>query len=89
LQSVNASSNEDFSKIIELPSNVNFKALQWIVKSVFASEKSVLLFSWEWNYIISTDWSISAKELVKKYWLRWWWSDLMAQGKDEWVKGIN
>ena len=85
LQSAQSKSNDDFSKIIEIPSDVNFKALQWIVKAVFPAEKSVLLFSWEWNYIISTDWSVSAKELVKKYWLRWWGSDLMAQWKDEWV----
>lgn len=85
LQSSHATSNEDFSKIIELPSDINFKALQWIVKVVFPSEKSVLLFSWEWNYIISTDWSVSAKDLVKKLWLRWWWSDTTAQWKDEWV----
>ena len=85
LQSSHSTSNEDFARIIELPSDVNFKALQWIIKAVFPSEKSVLLFSWEWNYIISTDWSISAKELVKKYWLRWWGSDLMSQWKDEWV----
>ena len=85
LQSAQSKSNEDFSRIIELPSNVNFKALQWIVKWVFGSEKSVLLFSWEWNYIISTDWSVSAKELVKKYWLRWGGSDLISQWKDEWV----
>ena len=88
LQSAQSKSNEDFSKIIELPSDVNFKALQWVVKAVFSTEKSVLLFSWEWNYIISTDWSVSAKELVKKYWLRWWGSDLMAQWKDEFVKNI-
>lgn len=85
LQWANSSSNEDFSKIIELPSGVNFKALQWIIKAVFPTEKSVLLFSVEWNYLISTDWSVSAKELVKKYWLRWWGSDLMSQWKDEWV----
>ena len=85
LQSANSSSNEDFSKIIELPSDVNFKALQWIVKAVFPMEKSVLLFSIEGNYLIITDWSVSAKELVKKYWLRWGWSDLMSQWKDEWV----
>ena len=85
LQSAQSKSNEDFSKIIELPSDVNFKALQWIVKAVFPAEKSVLLFSWEWNYIISTDWSVSAKELVKKYWLRGGGSDLVAQWKDEWV----
>ena len=35
LQSANSSSNEDFSKIIELHWDVNFKALQWIIKSVF------------------------------------------------------
>ena len=85
LQSSPSKSNEDFSKIIELPSDVNFKALQWIIKAVFPTEKSVLLFSAEGNYLISTDWSISAKELVKKYWLRWWGSDLMSQWKDEWV----
>ena len=85
LQSSQSSSNEDFSKIIELPSDVNFKALQWIVKAVFPNEKSVLLFSAEGNYVIGTDWSVSAKELVKKHWLRWWGSDLMAQWKDEWV----
>ena len=85
LQSAQSKSNEDFFKIIELPSDVNFNALQWVVKVVFPAEKSVLLFSWEWNYIISTDWSVSAKELVKKYWLRWWGSDLMAQWKDEWI----
>ena len=85
LQSAQSKSNEDFSKIIELPSDVNFKALQWIVKAVFPAEKSVLLFSWEWNYIISTNWSVSAKELVKKYWLRGGGSDLMAQWKDEWI----
>ena len=85
LQSSQAASNDDFSKIIEVPSDVNFKALQWIVKVVFSSEKSVLVFNWEWNYIISTDWNMSAKELVKKHWLRWWWSDFLAQWKDEWV----
>ena len=85
LQSAQSSSNEDFSKIIELPSDVNFKALQWIIKAVFPTEKSLLLFNAEGNYLISTDWSISAKELVKKYWLRWWGSDLMAQWKDEWI----
>jgi hypothetical protein len=85
LQSAQSSSNEDFSKIIELPSEVNFKALQWIIKAVFPTEKSVLVFSVEGNYLISTDWSVSAKELVKKYWLRWWGSDLMSQWKDEWV----
>ncbi len=85
LQSAQSKSNDDFSKIIEIPSDVNFKALQWIVKAVFPAEKSVLLFSWEWNYIISTDWSESAKELVKKYWLRGGGSDLMAQWKDEWI----
>ena len=85
LQSSPSSSNEDFSKIIELPSDVNFKALQWVIKSVFPTEKSVLVFSTEGNYLISTDWSVSAKELVKKYWLRWWGSDLMSQWKYEWV----
>lgn len=89
LQSAESKSNDDFSKIIQLPSDVNFKALWWIVKSVFSSEKSVLLFTLEWSYLISTDGSISAKELVKKYNLRWWGSDVQAQWKDEWVKNIK
>ena len=85
LQWAQSSLNEDFSKIIELPLDVNFKALQWIVKAVFEFEKSVLLFNADGNYLISTDWSVSAKELVKKYWLRWGGSDLISQWKDEWV----
>ena len=85
LQSSPSKSNDDFSKIIELPSDVNFKALGGIIRGVFPSDRCVLLFSLEWNYIINTDWSISAKELVKKYWLRWWGSELMAQWKDEWI----
>ena len=89
LQSSESKSNDDFSKIIQLPSDVNFKALWWIVKSVFLGEKSVLLFTLEWSYLISTDWSISAKELVKKYNLRWCGSDVQAQWKDEWVKNIK
>ena len=89
LQSSESKSNDDFSKIIQLPSDVNFKALWWIVKSVFLGEKSVLLFTLEWSYLISTDGSISAKELVKKYNLRWWGSDVQAQWKDEWVKNIK
>ena len=89
LQSAQSKSNEDFSKIIELPWDVNFKALWWIIKSVFANEKSVLLFTSEWNYIIGTDGSISAKELVKKYNLRWGWSDMMSQWRDEKVLEIT
>ena len=89
LQSAESKSNDDFSKIIQLPSDVNFKALWWIVKSVFLGEKSVLLFTLEWSYLISTDGSVSAKELVKKYNLRWWGSDVQAQWKDEWVKNIK
>lgn len=88
LQSVQSRSNEDFSKIIELPWDVNFKALPWIIKSVFPNEKSVLLFTSEWNYLISTDWTVSAKELVKKYNLRWWGSDMISQWRDEKVLEI-
>lgn len=88
LQSAQAKSNDDFSKIIELPNDVNFKALPWILKTVFPNEKSVLLVTSEWNYLICCDWSVSAKELVKKYGLRWWWSDVMAQWKDAWVVNI-
>jgi hypothetical protein len=71
-----------------LPSDVNFKALWGIVRSVFPNDKSILLFTAEWNYIISTDWNISAKELVKKYNLRWGGSDVQAQWKDESVMNI-
>ena len=89
LQSAQSRSNSDFSKIISLPNGINFKALVWIVKEVFSSEKSILLYTDEWNYVIFTDNSVSAKELAKKYNLRWWGSDVMAQWKDEWVKNIN
>ena len=88
LQSAQSKSNEDFSKIIELSWDVNFKALPWIIKSVFPDEKSVLLFTSEWNYLISTDWTVSAKELVKKYNLRWWGSDMISQWRDEKVLEI-
>jgi len=89
LTSSQSRSNSDFSKIIELPNWTNFKALAWIIKEVFPSEKSILLYTDEWNYVIFTDSSVSAKELAKKYNLRGWWSDIMAQWKDEWAKNIN
>ena len=50
--------------------------------------KSILLYTVEWNYVIFTDGSMSAKELWKKYNLRWWGSDLVAQWKDDWVGNI-
>ncbi len=89
LQSAQSRSNLDFSKIIELPVGTNFKTLTGIVKEIFSSEKSILLYTDEWNYVVITDGSISAKELAKKYNLRGWGSDLIAQWKDEWVKNIN
>ena len=89
LQSAQSRSNSDFSKIIQLPIGTNFKTLTWIIKEVFLSEKSILLYTDEWNYVVITDGSISAKELAKKYNLRGWGSDLIAQWKDEWVKNIN
>lgn len=89
LQSAQSRSNSDFSKIIQLPVGTNFKVLWWIVKEVFPSDKSILLYTSEWNYVIFTDWWVSAKELAKKYNLRWWGSDVMAQWKDEWVRNIN
>ena len=89
LQSAQSRSNSDFSKIIELPVGTNFKTLTWIVKEIFPSEKSILLYTDEWNYVVITDGSISAKELAKKYNLRGWWSDLIAQWKDELVKNIS
>jgi hypothetical protein len=89
LASAQSRSNSDFSKIIQLPNGTNFKALAWIIKEVFPSEKSILLYTDEWNYVIFTDNSVSAKELAKKYNLRWWGSDVMAQWKDESVKNIN
>ena len=89
LQSAQSRSNPDFSKIIQLPVGTNFKALIGIVKEIFTTDKSILLYTDEWNYVVITDGSISAKELAKKYNLRWWGSDIMAQWKDEWVKGIN
>jgi hypothetical protein len=59
-----------------------------MVKSIFPNEKAVLIFTSEWNYLISTNGNTSAKELVKKYSLRGWWSDMLAQWKDESVTKI-
>jgi len=89
LQSSQSRSNSDFSKIIQLPAGTNFKALSWIVKEIFPSDRSVLLYTDEWNYVIITDGWVSAKDLAKKYNLRGWGSDVMAQWRDEWVKNIN
>lgn len=89
LQSAQSRSNSDFEKIIQLPNGTNFKSLTGIVKEVFTSNKSILLYADEWNYVIITDGSLSAKGLAKKYNLRWWGSDLIAQWKDESVKNIN
>ena len=89
LQSAQSRSNSDFSKIIQLPVGTNFKTLTGIVKEIFTIDKSILLYTDEWNYVIITDGSISAKELAKKYNLRGGGSDVMAQWRDEWVKGIN
>ena len=89
LQSAQSRSNSDFSKISQLPIGTNFKTLTWIVKEIFPSEKSILLYTDEWNYVVITDGSISAKELAKKYNLRGWGSDLIAQWKDELVKNIS
>lgn len=81
-------SNSDFSKIIQIENWTNFKTLQNIIKTVFPDEKTVLIFTSEWNYLIYTDGSISAKDLVKKYNLRGGWSDVLAQWKDESVTRI-
>jgi hypothetical protein len=45
LQSAQSRSNLDFSKIIELPVGTNFKTLTGIVKEIFSSEKSILLYT--------------------------------------------
>ena len=89
LQSAQSRSNSDFSKIIQLPVGTNFKVLTWIVKEIFPSDRSILLYTDEWNYVIITDGWVSAKDLAKKYNLRGWGSDVIAQWRDEWVKNIN
>ena len=88
LQTAPFTSNSDFWKIIKIENWINFKALQNIIKSVFPEEKTVLVFTSEWNYLIHTDGSLSAKELVKKYNLRGGGSDILAQWKDESVTKI-
>jgi hypothetical protein len=45
LQSAQSRSNSDFSKIIQLPVGTNFKALNGIVKEIFSSDKSILLYT--------------------------------------------
>jgi alanyl-tRNA synthetase len=88
LQMAESRTNSDFSKIIEMPVGINFKILGWLVKEIYPLDKSILLYTVEWNYVIFTDGSVSAKELWKKYNLRWWGSDLVAQWKDDWVSSI-
>jgi hypothetical protein len=88
LESAQSRTNPDFSKIIQLPVGTNFKTLTWIVKEIYPEDKSIILYTDEGNYLIITDNSISAKELAKKYNLRWGGSDLVAQWKDESVKNI-
>jgi len=88
LESADSKFNSDFSKIVKLSIGTNFKALSGLLKEIFPEEKSILVLTDEWNYMIMTNWELSAKELAKKYNLRWGWSDLMAQWKDESVKNI-
>ena len=88
LESAECRSNSDFSKIIQLPSDVNFKMLPAIAKTMFPSERCVLFFNEGWSYLICSDGSLSAKDLVKKYNLRWGGSDLSAQWRDESVLNI-
>lgn len=88
LESADSKSNSDFSKIIKLPIGTNFKALSGLLKEIFPKEKSIFVLTDEWNYMIMTNWELSAKELAKKYNLRWGGSDLMAQWKDESVMNI-
>ena len=88
LQTAPFTSNSDFGKIIKIDNWTNFKTLQNIIKTVFPSEKTVIIFTSEWNYLIYTDGSISARDLVKKYNLRGGWSDVLAQWKDESVTKI-
>lgn len=82
LQSATHKSNVDFSKIIQLPIWTNFKPLPSLLKELFNDEISILVFTNEWNYLIITNRSISAKELTKKYNLKWGGSDTIAQWKD-------
>ena len=88
LQTAPFTSNSDFSKIIKIENWINFKTLQNIIKTIFPDEKAILIFTSEWNYLIYTDWSVSAKDLVKKYNLRGGWSDILAQWKDESITKI-
>ena len=88
LKSSEFRSNSDFSRIVLLPVGTNFKVIGWIVREMFPGDKAILLYTDEWNYVIFTDGSVSAKELWKKYNLRWWGSDIAAQWKDGEVKNI-
>ena len=51
--------------------------------------KSLLVYTSEGNYLISTDGSISAKSLAQQYGLKGGGSDVLAQGRDEKVVGID
>lgn len=89
LQSAPRRSTVDFTIIIEVPSDTNFKVLGHIAKDIFKDASSILLYSSEGNYLIISDGSISAKSLAHKYQLRGGGSDTAAQGKDPQVTQIS
>lgn len=78
----------DFEITIELPNSTNFKQLPQALKHHFPSAKSILSYTPDWNYLILTNWEVSAKSLSHKYQLKWGGSDISAQWKDIQVLSI-
>lgn len=69
-----------FDRIIQINADLEFKNVVFQAKSLFA-DQNILIYNSEWSFAIITHW-ISAKDLVTKFWLKWWWNENMVQGRD-------
>jgi hypothetical protein len=82
LQTSEKKEHADFQLILEVPTTTNFKLLPWLLSSLFGDKQSLLVYTSEGNYLISTDGSVSAKGLAQKYGWKGGGSESIAQGKD-------
>ena len=44
---------------------------------------SLIIYNSNWNFAIISDWSFSAKKFLIEKWIKWWWSDSIAQWRDK------
>ncbi len=82
LQSNNFTSNKVFEKIFNISSDLNFKNVGFHAKILFP-DSTTLIYTKEWSFLIlSKKWS-SAKKIAEGLGIRWWWTEVMVQGRDE------